>query len=79
VFARILTELTSETTVPKTVMIDTTYLKVHRAATSLRAKKRGGRQSARAPDRAHERWVEHQVHAVADAKGRPIRLFMSAN
>ena len=31
--------LASEATVPKTVMIDATYLKAHRTATSLRSKK----------------------------------------
>ena len=33
--------LAAEATVPKTVMIDATYLKAHRTATSLRAKKGG--------------------------------------
>jgi hypothetical protein len=31
--------LASEAAVPRTVMIDATYLKAHRTATSLRAKK----------------------------------------
>ncbi len=31
--------LAAEATVPKTVMIDATYLKAHRTATSLRSKK----------------------------------------
>ena len=31
--------LASEATVPKTVMMDATYLKAHRTATSLRSKK----------------------------------------
>ena len=33
--------LASEATVPKTVMIDSTYLKAHRTGTSLRSKKGG--------------------------------------
>jgi hypothetical protein len=33
--------LTDEAAVPKTVMIDATYLKAHRTATSLRSKKGG--------------------------------------
>jgi hypothetical protein len=33
--------LASEAGVPKTVMIDATYLKAHRTATSLRSKKGG--------------------------------------
>jgi transposase len=41
VFARIMEGLASEGAVPKTVMIDATYLKAHRTATSLRLKKGG--------------------------------------
>ena len=39
VFARMMDGLAAEAAVPKTVMIDATYLKAHRTATSLRAKK----------------------------------------
>ena len=41
VFARMMAGLASEAAVPKTVMIDATYLKAHRTATSLRSKKGG--------------------------------------
>ena len=41
IFARMMEGLASEAAVPKTVMIDATYLKAHRTATSLRAKKGG--------------------------------------
>ena len=41
VFARLMEGLASEAAVPKTVMIDATYLKAHRTATSLRSKKGG--------------------------------------
>lgn len=41
VFVRIMEGLASEAAVPKTVMIDATYLKAHRTATSLRSKKGG--------------------------------------
>jgi len=41
VFARIMVGLASEAAVPKTVMIDATYLKAHRTATSLWLKKGG--------------------------------------
>jgi transposase len=41
VFARMLDGLAAEASVPKTVMIDATYLKAHRTATSLRSKKGG--------------------------------------
>jgi transposase len=46
VFARIMMGLASEGTDEKTVMIDATYLKAHRTASSLRAKKGGLTTSA---------------------------------
>jgi transposase len=87
VFARILTGLAAESAESKTIMIDATYLKAHRTASSLRAKK-----GAWTPDRAQcddqetLRWIvslstggmNTKLHAVPDAKGRPIRFFMSA-
>lgn len=42
VFARMMEGLASEATEQKTIMIDATYLKAHRTASSLRAKKGGG-------------------------------------
>jgi len=39
VFARMMELVASEAAIPKTVMIDATYLKAHRTASSLRAKK----------------------------------------
>ena len=41
IFAQMMEGLASEAAVPKTVMIDVTYLKAHRTATSLRSKKGG--------------------------------------
>jgi transposase len=41
VFARIMEGLAAEAAAPRTVMIDATYLKAHRTATSLRSKKGG--------------------------------------
>ena len=38
--------LAAEAAAPKTVMIDATYLKAHRTATSLRSKKGGKATSA---------------------------------
>ena len=43
VFARIMVGLATERAEHKTIMIDTTYLKAHRTASSLRVKK-GGRE-----------------------------------
>ena len=39
IFARMMDGLASEVAVPKTVMINATYLRAHRTATSLRSKK----------------------------------------
>jgi transposase len=39
IFARMMEGLAAEAVVPKTMMIDATYLKAHRTATSLRSKK----------------------------------------
>jgi hypothetical protein len=41
VFTRMMEGLASEGTEQKTIMIDATYLKAHRTASSLRAKKGG--------------------------------------
>ena len=41
VFARIMEGLAAEASEPKTIMIDATYLKAHRTATSLWSKKGG--------------------------------------
>jgi hypothetical protein len=59
-------------------MIDAAYLKAHRTASSLRAKKRG-------PDDQRGRLIGRtkaglntKLHAVTDAKGRPLKVFMTA-
>ena len=41
VFARMMAGLATEADVPKTIMIDATFLKAHRTASSLRVKKGG--------------------------------------
>ena len=46
VFARIMAGLASESTEQETIMVDTTYLKAHRTASSLRAKKGGAAGSS---------------------------------
>jgi len=46
VFARMMEGLASEGGEQKTIMIDATYLKAHRTASSLRAKKGGQMTSA---------------------------------
>jgi hypothetical protein len=74
VFARMMEGLASEATVPKTVMIDATYLKAHRAASSLGLKKGGGRLIGRTKG-----GMNTKLHAVTDENGRPISFFMSAD
>ena len=49
VFARIMRGLAAESAESKTIMIDATYLKAHRTASSLRAKKGGAGGRAGAP------------------------------
>ncbi|THD71186.1 IS5 family transposase [Thalassobius vesicularis] len=74
VFARIFEGLAAEAAEPTTIMIDATYLKAHRTASSLRAKKGGfGRLIGRTKG-----GMNTKLHAVTDTKGRPIRFFMSA-
>ena len=53
VFARMMDGLASEAATPKTVMIDATYLKAHRTASSLGLKK-GGRSFDRPNQGRHE-------------------------
>ena len=73
VFARIFEGLASEAADQKTIMIDATYLKAHRTASSLRGKKGGGRLIVRTKG-----GMNTKLHAVTDTKGRPIRFFMTA-
>lgn len=49
VFARIMMGLAAESAESKTIMIDATYLKAHRTASSLRAKKGGAGSRSGAP------------------------------
>ncbi len=74
VFARIMVGLASEGTDRKTIMIDATYLKPNRTASSLRLKKGGrGRLIGRTKG-----GMNTKLHAVTDAAGRPIRFFITA-
>ena len=68
VFARMMDGLAAEAATPKTVMIDATYLKAHRTATSLRSKKGARRQKGQS-DRPNQRRREHQV-ARSHRRGR---------
>ena len=73
IFARMMEGLAVESTEQKTIMIDATYLKAHRTASSLRVKKGGVRLIGRTKS-----GLNTKLHAVTDATGRPIRFFMTA-
>ena len=61
----------------KAVMIDATYQKAHHAASSLRAKRGADDQRGRLIGRT-KGGLNTKLHAVTDAKGRPLRFFMTA-
>ncbi|WP_298089721.1 IS5 family transposase [uncultured Sphingomonas sp.] len=74
VFTRMMEGLAAKGAEPKTVMIDATYLKAHRTASSLRVKKGNlGRLIGRTKG-----GMNTKLHAVADANGRPLSFFMTA-
>ena len=73
VFARMMAGLVAEADVPKTIMIDATFLKAHRTASSLRAKRGRGRLIGRTKG-----GLNTKLRAMADAEGRPIRFCLSA-
>lgn len=66
VFARMMEGLASEGCEEKVVMIDATYLKAHRTASSLRARK-GDQRPARASDWRTKGGLNTKLHAVTDA------------
>ena len=68
-----MTGLAAEAPDHKTISIDATYLKAHRTASSLGAKKGGrGRLIGRTKG-----GMNTKLHAVTDTIGRPIRFFMT--
>jgi transposase len=73
VFARMMEGLASEGGQEKVVMIDATYLKAHRTASSLRAK-RGARRQARPPHRANEGRAEHQAARGDGCRWPPVAV-----
>ena len=72
---RIMIGLASEATVPKTVMIDATYLEAQRTASSLGVKLGGGRGRLISRTKGG---MNTKLHAVTDENGRPISFFMTA-
>lgn len=73
VFVRMMEGLCGAKTERRTVMIDGTYLKAHRTASSLAVKKGLGRLIG-----GTKGGMNTKLHAVTDANGRPISLFMTA-
>nr|WP_302054193.1 IS5 family transposase [Sphingomonas tagetis] len=73
VFARMMEGLSSTGADRKTVMIDATYLKAHRTASSLAKKGDLGRLIGRTKG-----GMNTKLHAVTDANGRPLSFFMTA-
>ncbi|MFO8126444.1 IS5 family transposase [Yoonia sp.] len=78
IFARIMVGLAAEHGEKKTVMIDATYLKAHRTATSMGVKKGGfNDQRGRLIGRT-KGGMNTKLHAICDSKGRPLDLFVTA-
>ncbi|WP_375272705.1 IS5 family transposase [Sphingomonas sp.] len=74
IFLQMMEGLAAASPDPKTVMIDATYLKAHRTASSLRVKKGArGRLIGRTKG-----GMNTKLHAVSDADGRPLSFFMTA-
>ncbi|WP_170583203.1 IS5 family transposase [Ruegeria arenilitoris] len=74
IFARMMAGLAAEHGEKGAVMIDATYLKAHRTATSMAAKKGGG---GRLIGRT-KGGMNTKLHAICDSKGRPLNLFVTA-
>ena len=75
VFAQMLTELAATGQDTATLMIDATHLKAHRTAASLRCQL--GTRHRRLIGRT-KGGLNTKLHALTDAKGRPIRMYLNA-
>ena len=73
-FATIMTELVAQAQLSVIVIVYATHAKAHRTATSLADQKEG----ARTVDRSHKFGLNSKLQVQADAKGRPIGMFLSA-
>ncbi|WP_148268543.1 IS5 family transposase [Komagataeibacter medellinensis] len=74
IFMRMMDGLSTAKAEPQTIMIDATYLKAHRTASSLRFKKGDpGRLIGRTKG-----GMNTKLHAVTDQNGRPLGFFMTA-
>nr|WP_225199155.1 IS5 family transposase [Gluconobacter oxydans] len=73
IFIRMMDGLSAAKTEPQTIMIDATYLKAHRTASSLAKKGDPGRLIGRTKGGMNTR-----LHEVTDQNGRPLSFFMTA-
>ena len=74
IFAAMMAGLAADHGEKKTVMIDATYLKAHRTASSS-AVKRGVRSRLIGRTKGG---MNTKLHAVCDSQGRPLNLFVTA-
>ncbi|MFT8523397.1 MAG: IS5 family transposase [Gluconobacter cerinus] len=74
IFIRMMEGLTTGKADPQTIMIDATYLKAHRTASSLPVKK-GAPGSLIGRTKGV---MNTKLHAVTDRNGRPLDFFMTA-
>ncbi|MFT9297311.1 IS5 family transposase [Gluconobacter sp. P5B12] len=74
IFMRMMDGLSAAKAESRTIMIDATYLKAHRTASSLRFKKGDpGRLIGRTKG-----GMNTKLHAITDQNGRPLSFFMTA-
>ncbi|WEQ54518.1 IS5 family transposase [Komagataeibacter nataicola] len=74
IFMRMMDGLSAAKAEPQTIMIDATYLKAHRTASSLRLK-RGSRGRLIGRTKGG---MNTKLHAITDQNGRPLSFFMTA-
>lgn len=72
IFVRIMTGLAAGHGEKSTVMIDATYLKANRTATSMGVKRGGGRLIGRTKG-----GMITKLHAICDSNGHPLDLFVT--
>ena len=70
IFMRMMDGLSAGKAEPQTIMIDATYLKAHRTASSLRLKR-----GSRPPDRSHQRRYEYQAPCGHRSERTTAELF----
>ncbi|MBF0852429.1 IS5 family transposase [Gluconobacter sp. R75690] len=74
IFMRMMDGLSAAKAETQTIMIDATYLKAHRTASSLRLKKGNPRRLIGRTKGG----MNTKLHAITDQNGRPLSFFMTA-